>query len=104
MFGQLMIFPGDPRFEEARVAVLKSARVCHQIAEHVLPVMRDQNVFSKSLMHVHDLPPCLTSSEHHRALAVRTDTGFPFLTNSMKRNHVQYIITLTEPDCGGGQI
>lgn len=46
MFGDLMGFPGDPRFKEARITVLKNARVCHQIAEYVLPVMRDQNVSS----------------------------------------------------------
>lgn len=99
MFGDLMGFPGDPRFKEARITVLKSAGVCHQIAEDVLPVMRDQNVSSQILMHVRDLPPCLVPSEHHRALAVRTDTGSPLFADRMKRNHIQCIVVLA---CGGG--
>ena len=41
MLGDLMILPSDPRFKEARITVLKSATVSHQIAENVLPVIRD---------------------------------------------------------------
>jgi len=103
MFGDLMVFPGDPRFKEARVTVLKSTRICHQITEHVLPVTQDQNLSSQMHMDVHDLPPRLESSEHHHALTVGADTGFTFFAYSSKRNHVQCIVVLIEPDGGGRQ-
>jgi hypothetical protein len=46
MLGDFVILPGEPRLKKARITVLESARVSHQIAEYVLPVMRDQNVSS----------------------------------------------------------
>jgi hypothetical protein len=41
MFGELVGFPGGPRLKETSITVLESARVCHQITEHVLPVTLD---------------------------------------------------------------